>query len=58
MVLVWSAIRFRAEADVEGNGMGPATDGEHVPELACPWKEENEHLPPPIPGEEESIGSS
>ena len=31
---------------------------EHLPELARPWKEENEHLPPPIPGEEASIGYS
>ena len=30
---------------------------EHLPELACPRKEENERLPPPIPGEEASIGS-
>ena len=27
MILVWSAIRFRAEADVECSGMGLATDG-------------------------------
>ena len=27
MILVWSAVRFRVEADVECSGMGPATDG-------------------------------
>ena len=29
----------------------------NLPGLACPWREENEHLPPPIPGEGASIGS-
>ena len=29
---------------------------EHLPGWACPQKEENERLPPPIPGEEASIG--
>ena len=27
MILVWSADRFRVEADEEGNGREPATDG-------------------------------
>ena len=27
MILVWSAVRFRAEADVECSGMGPGKDG-------------------------------
>ena len=56
MILVWSAVRFRAEADVECSGMGLATDGAPAQMGTCPWKEGNERPPPPIPGEEASIG--
>ena len=57
MILVWSADRFRAEADEEGNGREPAMDGAPA-WIGTPMEgRERACLPPPIPGEEASIGS-